>query len=167
MRSKWPAHIIIISILLSVIRSYGHCQLLSESLTLSSALITDLQEKLKVATPEEQSSIYSRLYRVYSAEIEVNCHNNKGEEALKILHTMSSLASPPLPIPRSCYMMLFSYYSLVDQAEHAAVKDKLLEMCCWWMVIIRVTVCESSGCNKEEVFNHYILALMKVHWFVW
>lgn len=131
MRSQRSVDIISISILLSVIRSYGHCQLLSESLTLSSSLITDLQEKLKTATPEEQSSIYSRLYRIYSAEIEVNCHNNKGEDALSILHTMGSLASPPIPIPRSCYMMLFSYYSLVDQAEHAGVKDKLLEMCYW------------------------------------
>ena len=26
----------------------------------------------------------------------------------------------------------------------------------------RVNVCEASNCDKEEVFNHFILALMKV-----
>ena len=31
------------------------------------------------------------------------------------------------------------------------------------LVINRVNVCEASNCDKEEVFNHFILALMKVH----
>lgn len=117
------------SILLSVIRSYDHCQKLTESLSLVDHSIQQLQEEYTHASEEQKTSIITRLYKFYSAKIEVECHNKQGEEALQTLHQMLHSSNPPTPIPRSCYLQLFSYFSgNPDQMELHQLKEKLQDM---------------------------------------
>ena len=115
--------------MLSIIRSFGHCQKLNESLSLASSLRFQLCDQLQTVPEDSKSLLYSTIYKVYSVEIEMNCLFNKDDQALSLLHEMSSLSTPPLPIPRSCYLLLFSHFSVNNKHyDPSIVKAKLLEM---------------------------------------
>lgn len=111
-----PCYILFSSIYLTIIRSLGQCGQIEEALSLASSI---LQTETETKT----------LYKYYAAQIEVCCHADRAEQALQLLHTMATLTSPPTPIPRSCYLLLFNSFSRKNwMADRAAGKKTLQEM---------------------------------------
>ena len=153
------------SVLLCVIRSYSNCNKLKESTTVMNKMVKDLDDAIAHCDSEEKrKQLYSRLLKVYSVGIETNCHNNEGEAALSLLHEMAGKVNNSVPIPRSCYLVLFSYFSSISGVlSPQEVKDKLKEMCDSQSgVMCSLDVCKATNCDENEVYNHYILSLIKV-----
>ena len=137
---------------LSVIRSYSNCQRLQDALNLMNSLIKSTQEQLRQATDADTvTRLQNQLFKAYSVGIEANCNNNEGEAALTLLHEMADVTQNAVAIPRSCYLVLFNYFANTE-LEASVVKEKLKDI---------ADVCDATGCDKKEVFNHYIYALMK------
>lgn len=153
------------SVLLCVIRSYSNCNKLKESSTIMNKMVTDLDDAISHCDSEEKKKqLYARLFKVYSVGIEANCHNNEGDAALTLLHEMAGKVNNSMPIPRSCYLVLFSYFSSISGVlSPQEVKDKLKEMCDFHAgMMCSLDVCKATKCNENEVYNHYILSLIKV-----
>ncbi|OAO15816.1 hypothetical protein AV274_2457 [Blastocystis sp. ATCC 50177/Nand II] len=142
-------------VLLCVIRSYSNCNKLKESTIIMNKIVHDLDDIISHCNSEERKKqLYARLLKVYSVGIEANCHNNEGEAALSLLHEMAGKVNNSVPIPRSCYLVLFSYFSSISGVlSPQEVKDKLKEI---------LEVCKATNCDENEVYNHYILSLIKV-----
>ena len=148
---------------LSVIRSYSNCQRLQDALNQMNSLIKSTQEQLRQTTDADTvTRLQNQLLKVYSVGIEANCNNNEGEAALTLLHEMADVTQNAVAIPRSCYLVLFNYFANTE-LEASVVKEKLKDMYehVGWLKN-RADVCDATGCDKKEVFNHYIYALMKV-----
>ena len=90
-------------------------------------MVHDLDDDISHCNSEERKKqLYARLLKVYSVGIEANCHNNEGEAALSLLHEMAGKVNNSVPIPRSCYLVLFSYFSSISGVlSPQEVKDKL------------------------------------------
>ena len=73
----------------------------------------------------------STLFKFYSAGIEVCCHNNDNDTALSLLHEMVDKTDHKIPIPRNCYLLLFSHFSTsiegVDRTEIITFLDDMYE----------------------------------------
>ena len=116
---------------LSIIRSYSNCQRLQEALTVMNKLVHSIETQIQSAPDEStKSSLQNQLLKAYSAGIEVNCRNNQGDAALSLLHEMAEKTEHSLAIPRSCYTVLFNYFSSNDtELENSkSIKEKLNEM---------------------------------------
>ena len=114
---------------LSVIRSYSNCQRLQDALSLMDSLIKSIQQQLRQATDEDTvAHLRNQLFKVYSVGIESNCNNNEGDAALALLHEMAEATQNAVAIPRSCYLVLFNYFSNTE-LETSVVKEKLKDMC--------------------------------------
>ena len=116
---------------LSIIRSYSNCQRLQEALTVMNNLVYSIETQIQRAPDEStKSSLQYQLLKAYSAGIEVNCRNNQGDAALSLLHDMAEKTEHSLAIPRSCYTVLFNYFSSNDtELENSkSIKEKLNEM---------------------------------------
>ena len=128
-------------------------------------MVHDLDDDISHCNSEERKKqLYARLLKVYSVGIEANCHNNEGEAALSLLHEMAGKVNNSVPIPRSCYLVLFSYFSSISGVlSQQEVKDKLKEMCDLHCAVMHsLEVCKATNCDENEVYNHYILSLIKV-----
>ena len=116
---------------LSIIRSYSNCQRLEDALSVMNNLIHSIESQIQSATDEStKAALRSQLLKAYSTGIEVNCRNNQGDAALSLLHEMAEKTEHSLPIPRSCYTVLFNYFSSNDAESESLknVKAKLNEM---------------------------------------
>ena len=118
-----------LSVLLCVMRSYSNCSKLKEATAILNSMVQSIDAEIASCKPEGTNSLYAKLLRVYSVGIETNCHNNEGEAALSLLHEMAEKVHLSVPIPRSSYLVLFSYYSsIADHLSPQEVKDKLKDM---------------------------------------
>ena len=116
---------------LSIIRSYSNCQRLEDALAVMDKLIHSIETQLQNVPNElSKSSLQTQLLKAYSTGIEVNCRNNKGDAALALLHEMAEKTEHSIAIPRSCYTVLFNYFSSSDAESESSksVKEKLNEM---------------------------------------
>ena len=77
---------------------------------------------------------------------------------------MAGKVNNSVPIPRSCYLVLFSYFSSISGVlSPQEGKDKLKEMCDLHCAVMHsLEVCKATNCDENEVYNHYILSLIKV-----
>lgn len=116
---------------LSIIRSYSNCQRLEDALAVMDKLIHSIETQLQNVPNElSKSSLQTQLLKAYSTGIEVNCRNNQGDAALALLHEMAEKTEHSIAIPRSCYTVLFNYFSSSDAESESSksVKEKLNEM---------------------------------------
>ena len=78
-----------------------------------------------LSSPEDTST----LFKFYSAGIEVCCHNNDNNTALSLLHEMVDKTDHKIPIPRSCYLLLFSHFSTsIEGVDRTVIKTFLDDM---------------------------------------
>lgn len=83
--------------------------------------------------PEDSST----LFKFYSAGIEVCCHNNDNETALSLLHEMANKTDNKVPIPRSCYLLLFSHFSSsIEGVDRIKIKATLDDMYLYSVILM-------------------------------
>lgn len=102
-----------------MLRSYGNCCQLEDALKLMRSSIAT------ITSPEDSTT----LFKFYSAGIEVCCHNNDNDTALNLLHEMVDKTNHKVPIPRNCYLLLFSHFSTsIEGKNRTEIKTFLDDM---------------------------------------